>query len=482
MKPKSRTMAKFRGRSTPPRISNLRAFSNPAALLVRARSLLTEEAARVYRPSSLLSLTSRLCVSLNHAHHLDRRIDIPRATTAKGTAGCGKTHWFNSIPSTALSKAAPARATTPSASRARTTQTSRNNSCWAPTGRAAWDFLCGGYGAEWERLYRRRTHTTQKILVYSNGVGGAWAGANYSEATVPADLQFISDLLDEIRVGWLFIGGCLVNTIACAPVGGNVAAVAAGSGFFLPHRERRHLGAARWPLSVLEIHGGSDTEVPYVGGAGEGGTEPAIPDWGVPAVLRADTDGLHLIHAYLYYRLSRWATRNGCTAGNTTETLGSGDVHHSSWACAGAGVEGESVLQHWKVYDMLSALSSFDDVTIGENITLSALSPPIPTCYALFTRASHARPNAHTLVVFDFILAPSSRVRHRGASTSLDFSEIAEGQGPIPINASTIMMMFFITAVAVTSPRRTAGWTDAAAEGRRRKDQRVGRRKKRKLN
>ncbi|KAJ7835085.1 hypothetical protein B0H14DRAFT_2590479 [Mycena olivaceomarginata] len=36
---------------------------------------------------------------------------------------------------------------------------------------------------------------------------------------------------------------------------------------------------ARSPLPVLEIHGGSDTDVPYAGGAGEGGTEPAIPDW-----------------------------------------------------------------------------------------------------------------------------------------------------------------------------------------------------------
>ncbi|KAJ7790465.1 hypothetical protein B0H14DRAFT_3891157 [Mycena olivaceomarginata] len=109
--------------------------------------------------------------------------------------------------------------------------------------------------------------------------------------------------------------GRLVNTIACAPVGGNFAAFAAGSGsFFRLHRQRRHLRSqactrARTLLPVLEIHGGSDTDVPFAGGAGVGGTEPAIVDW-----------------------LSRWATRNG--------GLFAGDVHHSRWACAG--VEGRA--------------------------------------------------------------------------------------------------------------------------------------------
>ncbi|KAJ7862400.1 hypothetical protein B0H14DRAFT_2575470 [Mycena olivaceomarginata] len=110
----------------------------------------------------------------------------------------------------------------------------------------------------------------------------------------------------------LSIGGGFVNTIACAPVGANLAASAAGSSScFLLHRQRGITGQmrlsqtsfshfadpctrARTPLPVLEIHGGIDTDVPYSGGAGEGGTEPAIPDcW--------------------------WAARNGCTAVNTNK-------------------------------------------------------------------------------------------------------------------------------------------------------------------
>ncbi|KAJ7698229.1 hypothetical protein B0H14DRAFT_3528986 [Mycena olivaceomarginata] len=98
--------------------------------------------------------------------------------------------------------------------------------------------------------------------------------AVYPKATVPEDLQLVSDLLDEPP-----IGGCFVNTIASAPVGRNFAAFAAGLGSFLLHRLRRHLGQltsqpctpARSPLPVPKIHGGSDTDVPYAGGRGRAG-------------------------------------------------------------------------------------------------------------------------------------------------------------------------------------------------------------------
>ncbi|KAJ7871683.1 hypothetical protein B0H14DRAFT_2345060, partial [Mycena olivaceomarginata] len=207
-------------------------------------------------------------------------------------------------------------------------------------------------------------YSADKIPVYPNGVGGTWAGANYSEATVSKRLNFVSDLLNEICAGWC-VNSSRVYATGChrpwSSTYGNFAPFAAGSGSFYIdnggtsfHRRTCELMSST-PLPVLEIHAGSDTDVPYAGGAGEGGTEPVNVDW-----------------------LSCWATRNGCTGGNTTETLFSGDLHHTSRGCAGAGagVEGESVLQHWKV-DM--------------------------------------------------------------PSTSLDFSEIATGQEPIPIDASTIV-------------------------------------------
>ncbi|KAJ7683398.1 hypothetical protein B0H14DRAFT_3676720 [Mycena olivaceomarginata] len=119
--------------------------------------------------------------------------------------------------------------------------------------------------------------------------------AVYPKATVP---EVVSDLLDEIRAGWCVDNSQIYATglpsaaasstpSPAPPVGRNFAAFAAGSGSFLLHRPRRRLGQltsqpytpARSPLPVLKIHGGSDVDVPYAGGAGEGGTEPAIPDW-----------------------------------------------------------------------------------------------------------------------------------------------------------------------------------------------------------
>jgi poly(3-hydroxybutyrate) depolymerase len=75
---------------------------------------------------------------------------------------------------------------------------------------------------------------------------------------------------------------------------------------------------------MLSFHGGNDSDVHYNGGPGEGGTLPSIPDW-----------------------LAEWAKRNNCTANSTVDSFG-GDVHHSSWTCAGK----DGVLQHYKIDDL----------------------------------------------------------------------------------------------------------------------------------
>ncbi|KAJ7862398.1 hypothetical protein B0H14DRAFT_3444774 [Mycena olivaceomarginata] len=240
--------------------------------------------------------------------------------------------------------------------------------------------------------------------------------------TVPQDLQLVSDL-DEFHAGWCApIGGCFVNTIASAPVGRNFAAFAADLGSFLLHRPRRRLGAvansrtsqpcmpARSPLPVLEIHGGSDTDMPYAGGAGEGGTG-AIPDC---SLLCGE---VILSTTYTTW----WAARNGCTAANTTETPFDGDVHHPSWACA----EGESVLQHWKVDDMRELLTSslVSCFVFCLNPTLisyhSTLFPPLLTdLLPLLVPCVSLRPILPALPIFLRIVVPKllTRTSHSGPS------------------------------------------------------------------
>ncbi|KAF7296259.1 Carbohydrate esterase family 1 protein [Mycena chlorophos] len=229
-------------------------------------------------------------------------------------------------------------------------------------------------------------YTPDKIMVYPDGIGGAWAGANYSEATVPEDLLFVSDLLDTVRAGWcvdnsriyatgISIGGGFVDTIACSPVGDNFAAFAPASGSFYTDAGAGVNGAApctpaRSPMPVLEFHGGADPDVHYAGGPGEGGIEPAIP------TCFAD------MRAFMHDRLGYWAERNNCP--NATQVVDqqfNGTVQHYSWTCDGV----EGLLQHWKVDSM----------------------------------------------------------GHCWASTTLDLTEIAAGQGPTPIDASTLVIQFF---------------------------------------
>jgi poly(3-hydroxybutyrate) depolymerase len=136
-------------------------------------------------------------------------------------------------------------------------------------------------------------YSADKIMVYPNGRGGAWAGANYSEATVAEDLQFVWDLLADVRANFcvdsariyatgMSIGGGFVNTIACNDtVGGEFAAFAPASGSFYTDNDEHYeeCTPAREVTPIVEIHGGADADVKYEGGEGQGGQNPGIADW-----------------------------------------------------------------------------------------------------------------------------------------------------------------------------------------------------------
>lgn len=135
--------------------------------------------------------------------------------------------------------------------------------------------------------------TRDKIMVYPDGLGGAWAGANYSEASVAQDLQFVWDLLADVRHNYcidsariyatgMSMGGGFVDTIACNDtVGGEFAAFAPAAGAFYTNNDFNYPSCkpARVPTPILEFHGGEDASVKYEGGKGEGGSQPSIPRW-----------------------------------------------------------------------------------------------------------------------------------------------------------------------------------------------------------
>lgn len=143
-----------------------------------------------------------------------------------------------------------------------------------------------------------------KIVVYPNGAGGAWAGANYSSTTAAQDLQFTWDLLADVRARYCVDsarvyatglsngGGFVAAVLACNDtVGGEFAAFAPVAGAYYAdargprHGNRSHCVPARPLTPILEFHGGADGSVLYDGGQGEGGYEPPIADWYVPLPL-----------------------------------------------------------------------------------------------------------------------------------------------------------------------------------------------------
>ncbi|CAG9974664.1 unnamed protein product [Clonostachys byssicola] len=220
-------------------------------------------------------------------------------------------------------------------------------------------------------------YPADSIVVYPNGIGGAWAGASYSKTTVTEDLQFVWDILTDLRryfcvdsariyATGMSIGGGFVDTIACnATVGGEFAAFAPASGSFYTNNDANHQSCkpARVPTPIIEIHGGADTSVAYNGGVGEGGINPAIPAW-----------------------LDRWAERNQCERPNSQSDLYGGDVHHLSWTCKGVA----GALQHYKTDDQKHCWASteinFSQLAAGDKPTHIEASAIFREFFKNFTR------------------------------------------------------------------------------------------------
>lgn len=221
--------------------------------------------------------------------------------TGGDTSGCGKTHFFNGITQYHNVKSSG---------------TDRSYGVHLPSSYSKdhqYPTILGFHGSSSIGLFLEADtgldgakFTGDKIVVYPNGLGGAWAGANYSKATVEQDLQFVWDMLADLRKNFcvdsariyatgMSSGGGFVDTIACnATVGGEFAAFAPASGSFYTNNDANH-GAcdpARVPTPILEFHGGADTDVKYNGGEGEGGIEPSIPNWYVLADWRVQRSWL----------------------------------------------------------------------------------------------------------------------------------------------------------------------------------------------
>lgn len=214
--------------------------------------------------------------------------EVPKPYSRGDTSGCGKEHIFNSITK-------PRSLTSSGKSRGYGVHLPGNYDK-----AKQYPVIFGFHGSSSIGLFFEvdtglddAKYTGDKIMVYPNGLGGAWGGASYSKSTVEEDLQFVWDILVDLRQNFcvdsariyatgLSAGGGFVDTIACnATVGGEFAAFAPASGSFYTNNDANHANCkpARVPTPMLEFHGGADESVKYGGGQGEGGVEPAIPVW-----------------------------------------------------------------------------------------------------------------------------------------------------------------------------------------------------------
>ncbi|KAF1953022.1 alpha/beta-hydrolase [Byssothecium circinans] len=183
-------------------------------------------------------------------------------------------------------------------------------------------------------------YSGDKIMIYPNGIDGSWAGPSYhsnSSSTIAEDIQFVSDLLNDVKSSFcvddrklyavgMSNGGGFIGTLACDPVGSTLfSAYAAHSGAFYTDTNGPSNNCApspsALPIKMLEIHGAADSTVKYGGGQGDGGPQPPIASW-----------------------LEWWAERNACSQ-KKEESIADGKVTALKWTCGGT----EGVLQHYRV-------------------------------------------------------------------------------------------------------------------------------------
>ncbi|KAB8349403.1 hypothetical protein FH972_023430 [Carpinus fangiana] len=252
------------------------------------------------------------------------------------TQGCGKTHILNGV--TQYRKIA-----TGSGSRSYSIHLPINYSRYR-----RYPLIFGFHGSNSVGLFFEAdtglslpTYTADKIVLYPNGIDGSWAGPSYAKTSVAEDLNFVSDVLEDVRHEFcidsariyatgMSNGGGFLDSLACNDtIGGEFAAFAAAAGsFYTDTKDTKNDCKPARPLTpFLEFHGLKDESVHYTGGQGEGGLEPAISDW-----------------------LNWWASRNECKAPPVRKDSFGGDVHHLSWSCTT--LQGNGSLQHWKIDDM----------------------------------------------------------------------------------------------------------------------------------
>lgn len=266
--------------------------------------------------------------------------------------------------------------------------------------------------------------SSDKLLVYPEGINASWAGASYSKATITQDLQFVSDLLanlgstfcidsNKIYATGFSNGGGFVDILACSgdTVGSQFAAFVAASGAY--YQEALYTSTykcvpAKSPTPIAFIHGLNDSSVFYNGGDGEGGFLPAVP-----AVVNS------------------WVSRNRCTSLSKTDS-DNGTIHLWSWTCNGV----EGALEHHREDDMghvwASRQQTFSQIVMREGPTSLEANDIIMGFFDRFSLDKQSTSNdSSTFTPASSVLLPVTQATGAG-SLPTGTATGTGGAGPTP--------------------------------------------------
>jgi polyhydroxybutyrate depolymerase len=144
----------------------------------------------------------------------------------------------------------------------------------------------GGTGAFMSRYsgFSKLADTAGFVAAYPESIGPRWA-LEPAESGRPDDVRFVRGLLDtlggqvcfdknRVYAAGVSNGGGFTARLACE-MSNRIAAIATVAGGYADLPECK----PDRPVSVLEMHGTSDTVVPYAGRDGRGGAKQYAADW-----------------------------------------------------------------------------------------------------------------------------------------------------------------------------------------------------------
>ncbi|KAK4626132.1 hypothetical protein CLAFUW4_05079 [Fulvia fulva] len=145
-----------------------------------------------------------------------------------------------------------------------------------------------GYQQSTNSQYDKYAAGQEYLIVYPDGLDGAWQGANYPNTRKTNDLQFTTDLLARMRTKYCIDdsriyasgksnGGGFVDTLACSDNGDEFAAFGMAAAALYTDTSKDSCSKKR---AILEAHGDKDGTIPYHPTEdGAGGPLPDISQW-----------------------------------------------------------------------------------------------------------------------------------------------------------------------------------------------------------